>query len=800
MIQNLFHLTDYEPPMGDTSSTQYLSSTRAVWTRPLDTEPEAPAHRIIHAKTLQLHHPVPLRRIGVRPAQGYHKCGSRQDFDWVESFRVRIWRDTEWYTVLIIDPVAAEDKHHLHWYDLKGIEASAVMVEVRRCGIDKWWPSWNLASGAFILEGETEHSLVPRDEETLKLDRCSLEGCPESVRATRQDGHVLYETATFQVGFLLNRPGFSYLSLQDNNRDQQGANVLKTQPGTFFQGVHLAPVGRASVAAPTLRFQARGTTSVHANKVIYDLNFDSVGQHFRLEWTVHAHGLVLHASRKGEKPLRVWQSSLWSLGLQSTVSPAHALGRITREGQTGLMTCPVLLHLPGFGTFRVESQEPSVLWRSDADRPQMMTLDELKLGEAPQPEGDYVLTPGEHHATIRFSVHQPDIRVQPNTPDGVKAALKNSLLTSLTYRADTASLSNNGASMHCPISMDSWSAITTRYGELAPGLQAVDLLQTSLERWLDGGPGYASGPLLQSGDLHQAEDEYLMTGTAGLLGLAEYLTAYGTAEWVHRFRSAIQYQLDSMRHRDLDDDGLIESPYRTGTSKSGQWSTCWFDVISFGWKDAFANALLYRALDLLETALPKLDASDLVVGLCNWKDQLLKAYVPTFFNPETNWFAGWRCKEDQLHDYAFLPVNGAAVANGLVPPEQGRDIMTRLLSEMERIDCPDPIYGLPGNLWNIPDKDMADIMQGYPMGFYQNGGRTHAQSRHFLNGLYRVRLYRQADTILLRLCEGMARQLVFGGIHSGKDWRYWDDRPSGYEGLLTDQFGFLGVALERYSL
>ena len=64
--------------------------------------------------------------------------------------------------------------------------------------------------------------------------------------------------------------------------------------------------------------------------------------------------------------------------------------------------------------------------------------------------------------------------------------------------------------------------------------------------------------------------------------------------------------------------------------------------------------------------------------------------------------------------------------------------MRRLLAEMERVSMPDPALGLPLALWPIPDEDLADIMQGYPQGYYQNGGRTHSQARRFVMGLYAV--------------------------------------------------------------
>jgi hypothetical protein len=253
-----------------------------------------------------------------------------------------------------------------------------------------------------------------------------------------------------------------------------------------------------------------------------------------------------------------------------------------------------------------------------------------------------------------------------------------------------------------------------------------------------------------------------------------------------------------MRARDLDDDGLIESPYRTGVSGTGQWSTCWFDVVSYGWKDAFSNALLYPALIRLARTLPVLGHASLAEGLDAWAERLRANYLPTFFHEETGWLAGWRCKEDRLHDYAFLAPNGAAITGGLIDDDQARTIMERLWEEARRVNMPDPYLGLPGNLWPIPDEDLADIMQGYPLGYYQNGGRTHSQARHFVAALYRVGMMREGDYLLSRLCKGLADAAVYGGCRSGLDWRYWDGRPCGYEGLLTDQFGVLNVALARY--
>lgn len=784
--------------MGDLGARPLLSFNRALWTAPLDGEEGVSRPRIIHARALQLHGMARLHRLGVRRAPGYHKCGSQQDLDWVNAFRMQVWDGEMWHAHRHERNLPQADPGTVQWFDLDGIATSAVILEVRRSGIDAWWTPWNLTEKAFVLEGEWRSDLAPRNESNLELDGVALSNLPDGLTAEQRNGAVRFRSRHLDVGFYLNRAGFAHLCIDASGRGNLNTNLLHRQPGTFHQGVQLHPVGAPPAAAPALRYDVEGSTRVNGNCVAYDIRLVGTGQHYRLVWTVHPDRLQFHAERTGDRPIRAWHSSAWCTGLRSTVSPAHVLGVIQRRGETGWVELPAWLHAPRFGSLRIDSADDRAALRTNVYRPMDLITAEVKLGETPQPEGDYLLPAGRYTADIEWVVDTPDIPMQSSAPEAIDQAVQRCSLTALTYRPDTATLSNNGASMHCPICMDNWAATATRLGEILPGLDAVEILRTSLERWLNGGPGYASGRLLKNGEMHDAEDEYLMTGTAGLLGLALYLQHSGTAEWVRRFRTPIQRKLATMRQRDLDDDGLIESPHRTGVSGTGQWSTCWFDVISFGWKDAFANALLYPALTTFAEVLPSLDAADLADGLADWAAQLHDSYLSTFFNPETGWLAGWRCKEDRLHDHAFLPINGAAVCGGLLDEEAARAIMERLWQETQRVDLPDPALGLPGNLWPIPDEDLADIMQGYPLGYYQNGGRTHSQARHFVGALYQVGMTNEADHMLERLCTGLAEGRTYGGSKSGVDWRYWDDRPSGYEGLLTDQFGVLAVALERY--
>jgi hypothetical protein len=798
-LVDLLTLTDVEPPSGDLGIKESVSHCRAHWTAPLDDEAGAPGRRIIHARTLQLHAPAALHRLGIRRAQGYHKCGSHTEQDWVTSVRVLVWDAPRWHVALYksgIECPAAEEE--ILWFDLGGRETSSVIIEIRQCGIDLWWPSWNLASGAFVLEGTPPTLHAPKQERRLLSTVGTLSHLPHGVTAEELDGEVRFRTKFYEAGFCLGRAGFSYLSFDDEGTGRTDKNLLRLNPGIFLQGIRLHAVGSAAAAAPIIRYDVRGTAVIDGNTVIYTVHLPSAGQQYSLTFTMLEAGFHVKLSRTGRNELRAWESSAWAVALNATVSASTVLGKILHEGQTGTLVPPVFVHAPGFGSIALETASPSILVRSDAFRPMNFGVSEIKLGEIPQPEGDYLLLAGTHTAEIDFHIRQLSIPLRPTAPAEISRAVNRCALTSLSYRADTSTLSNNGNSMHCPICMDTWSAAALEIGPIFPGFPAMDLVRDSIERWLDGGPGYASGRMLHDGTMHHAEDEYLMTGTAALLGLADFLCDSGTPEWISRFGPQIGTQLSRMRARDLDGDGLIESNFRQGVTGKMHWSTNWFDVISFGWKDAFANALLYAALEKLSTVLPDLGAFDLAYGLDEWAALLKRNYTETFLNPATGWLAGWRCKEDKLHDYAFLAVNGAAVCSGVLDAPLSKQIVTNLYREMRKTGLDTYRYGLPGNLWCVPDEDMTEIMQGFSMGYYANGGLTHSQSRHFVGALYQTGMTREADAMLRELCETLGNGTAFGGSKSGVDWRFWDGWPCGYEGLLTDQFGILAEAMKRY--
>jgi hypothetical protein len=771
---------------------------RAIWATPRTGEEGAPRHRIIHTRLLQLASPAALHRLGIRPGAGYHKCGSGPQIDWIKAFRLLVWRGDSWEVVLDERDVPRPRDKNPVWFNLPQIRTSAAIVELRRCDVDRWWTPWNLAQNGILLEGERDDGPTPHKETRLTVEQIDLTKVPRNVSVERLPGEVRFRTSSFQVGFWLGRPGFSFLGLDDSSQGRNERNLLRTSPAVSLQGLRFHPVGAAPLVAPLLYGDISGTVNVHGSTVRYEVNIGDSGQEYTLEWAVGEKGLAFRIVRRARNTVRAWESSAWTIVCHSEVTPTTALGELTRQGETGILRFPVLLHAPGHGTLQFSCSDNAAVCRSDSSRPLAVTGLELKCGEIPQPEGDYLLPAGVHVLEGEIVPFRPQVTIRAGTPPGVAEALRRRAVTSLTYRADTATLTNNGNSIHAPLCMDLWSAVATRIDAIAPGLRAMEMFKDSLERWLDGAPGYASGGVGGEEGVHQAEDEFIMTGTAGLLGLAEFLEYSGTEEWLELYRAPIERQLQLMRLRDVDHDGLVESVFRHGRSNGFQWSTNWYDVISFGWKDAFSNALLYRALAVLAQVLPRLGKTALSEGLEEWAGRLKSSYWETFFNPKTGWIAGWKCRDNLLHDFAFLSVNGAAVCAGVVDGDRGRLIVENLWTEARRIGLPDPRLGLPGNLWPVTDSDMIPLMHGKPMGYYINGGLTHSQSRHFVGALYRVGMTQEADVLLQALCETLAEGTAFGGCNTGVDWRFWDGAPCGYEGVLTDQFGILAVAVDRY--
>lgn len=237
----------------------------------------------------------------------------------------------------------------------------------------------------------------------------------------------------------------------------------------------------------------------------------------------------------------------------------------------------------------------------------------------------------------------------------------------------------------------------------------------------------------------------------------------------------------------------------------------WWDTINFGHEDAFANAPAYRACRMFAELAGELKYFEDAKSFSAKADKLRAAYASTFLNPATGVLAGWKSADGQLHDYWFTFVQGAAIACGLLDDKTANAVMDRLLAKMQSVGYTNFALGLPGNL--VPVKkgdyiyhDTPPEVHGVPhledgsdgFQFYENGGATGCWSYFTIKALYQLGRRADARRLLYPMLDCYARGDFQGFDATGRsrDWRDWQGRGHGYEGLLVDNYYTLLAVLD----
>ena len=111
-----------------------------------------------------------------------------------------------------------------------------------------------------------------------------------------------------------------------------------------------------------------------------------------------------------------------------------------------------------------------------------------------------------------------------------------------------------------------------------------------------------------------------------------------------------------------------------------------------------------------------------------------------------------------------------------------------------------------GNLVAIPPQD---YYQGFkkprwdktrhPFQVYENGGASANHTYYLIAAFYKLGRIEEGDMILLPILKGFNECSFqgFDGPWSSYDWRSWDGKPYGYEGMLVDNYLALKAVLVR---
>ena len=467
-----------------------------------------------------------------------------------------------------------------------------------------------------------------------------------------------------------------------------------------------------------------------------------------------------------------------------------------------LLALPVLMHFPGQGSVRLTASVPDVALTYTSDRPKQSAT--LSLPGATSEQRSILYT-------LDVTALYPN--VSGIAGDERFDAFRRNWLDALQLNPSYPALANNTASDTCAFCYYEYADIAALTPPLAEGLTALDVVRQTLDRILAGGtayglphPGFQCCPSAFSDSLPSL-----------IIAAANCVREGHSDAWLAANYEGIKGWAETLLASDTDGDGLFKYSV---SGDSGIWKdgaptfrpSNWWDTIGFGHEDAYGNALAYRALPNMAMMATKMGRADDASRYLAAAAKLRGVYYDRFYDRATGVLGGWRSADGQLHDYYFLFVNGIAIHYGLVDKARANAIMDKLMAKMRELGYTDFHLGLPGNLVTVALKDCVDKRGNGRFGCgtrpdnsdgfenYENGGATGAFAFFTLAALYDLGRREEGDMILFPMLDeyGKCGFSQRGANGRSNDWRRWDGTPTGYEGLLTDDYyALLAVPLRQ---
>ena len=356
--------------------------------------------------------------------------------------------------------------------------------------------------------------------------------------------------------------------------------------------------------------------------------------------------------------------------------------------------------------------------------------------------------------------------------------------------------------------------------ELVPGISVAPLLRHTLDHALRchvARDGHVNG-------FWNMEDMFFFSNPAFIIAAWDYWQVSRDSDWLKANVAVLHRIGEFIAQRDVDQDGLVESfnSGNAGNLHEPHRGDIWFESINFGWKNAWTNALTYRAWNGLAQMLKAAGhpgGADYYLSLAV---KLREAFAEKLLSKENGWFVSWISEDGRAHDYCHTFINGMAVAYGLVPPREGRAILERVIRKSHQIGFEQWRFGIPSNLITISKEDMmqADITldgtvnhehwhhwpegltEEAAFGYRHPNGLIHpVMVRFYLLGLQTAGLDEEADRILNEMLKTAEAGLFQNGITNdggcGPEYIMFDGRTAGYEGYLPEVWNFLIAAFTR---
>jgi hypothetical protein len=654
---------------------------------------------------------------------------------------------------------------------------------------------------------------------------------PAGMHVYEKMGVLYFESPRLKVGFSLRRPLLMYLGW---DAAASGPKVA-SQAQSFSQSNDfgppsipgLSPANRlgltqsnfqhpfgliGGLSGPLLRglqgeYGAQlwtGEIEVVGSQVAYRrLTCGAEGLEIDAIFTVEADRLILELRQTCVQPLPVLEWEAWRLlfDLRSGMT-APAAQPTLLPGRNGDVHFPILWASDGAGCLALSLLEGDARLQVESYRSAYCVTGGILLAPRPQPGECLVIPAGERSAVIELAVTNLEPESEainllevdnlPGVKDLQQVFQRHWASVYSCFRPEYGGFSNHAAAVNCHVNQHGPLDIVAHTRRHPAGLDPLDLMRFTLKRALLDGGGYG-----YYRSLYQDSDPVLVSAAGRIYQVSADLA------WLRQVEPGLLEAIQRIAGA-IGEDGLVLSHDLTGNSGSYRWSTNAMDVVGFGHIDGYVNAWSYRALRSAAPMLAALGRSELATHCRELALGIRRAFAGALLNPQTGWIAGWRSRDGQLHDYAFLWVNAPAIAFGLLEDAQARVALAGLEALREKVGPGSAWYGIPHNLLPIDPRDhMLPLILGRLVPTferYTDGALGAYNLNHYIRALSLYGFRAQARKLADEFSEGLLAGSVIGGMGSGTEFHTWEGLPSGYEGTFGPSFAALYAIAIEYGL
>jgi len=700
--------------------------------------------------------------------------------------------------------IAEAAKSVCHRIELGGVETRCLRVECDR--EHPVWPNHGECNGGpyrvpfGILAPLSVHGeeVAGKTMSAVRGDLLTLEAfapkAPAGMMVQNKPQMLLFENGRLAIGFSLRRPLLMHLGWDASDGGGAKRNRLNLRRmDTGAIGGLSGPLLRG-VDVDTAAHLWTGSVSVVENRVTYHVHPQTGNMEIEACFTVHADRIELQICQQCKEALPVLEAEAWRFAwnLRAGMTATAAMPTLT-PGRNGDVQMPAFFATDGQGCLacrRLDGDPETARLQTESFRWQHTRTDGFVL--APRPGNDACLTlpAGTQRATFEMTVtaFEPATTGEDACPPAGAHRHWSSIFA--CFRPELGGFSNHAASTNCHVNQWAPVEIVAYTKRPANGPDPVALAQFTVGRALLDGGGYG-----YHRDLYLDSDPILIA-MAGRLHQAR-----ADLDWLKQVEPGLCGAFDRMVGH-VGDDGLVVCRALSGNTGSHRWSCNAMDVVGFGHVDAYVNAWSYRAFRNAAALFGKLGDIARATQAAKRANALRAAYAPTLVNPDTGWVAGWKSRDGQLHDYAFLWINGPALAFGLLNEEPARRALENLESLRKKVGMGDARLGLPCNLLPIDPEDQmisAYAATGAQPTFelYTDGGASGSAS-YYLRALARYGFTEAADRMTDELDDGYANDIFTGPIGEGPEFLSWEGLQTGYEGTLIARFDSLyAIAIQK---